>query len=304
MGATRHLFRSILLISSLLLISTCARADGFSATAAVSTCEIPGGGGGPGVNCPGVGGTLPSSMTAQASGTLISSNGKTSMTGNATVNGPSLSVSSQIQSSGNGVNAGINSYSVTANAGWNDTLTLVAGGTPATAQLGISLSPSVAPSVSLSSFFPTLSQGIASIFYSMSLFVSDPGLVPPGLNPGGGAISCSDSLSFGPGGAVQSNNSSCLPLDSFVLNGIPYNLQMTMSALLFSEPFDQNLTASDPFTLSVTPLESGVQVLSASGVSYFSSPTPPSVPEPSSLFLIASGLLCLGPWGRKLLSRK
>lgn len=304
MGATRHLFRTIFLILFLLLLPAYVRADGFSATASVSTCEIPGGGGGPGVNCPGVGGTFPSSMTAQASGTLISSNGKTNITGNATVNGPSLSVSSQIQSSGNGVSAGINSYSVSADAGWNDTLTLVAGGTPATAQLGISLSPSIAPSVSLSSFFPTLSQGSASLFYTMSLFVSDPSLVPAGLNPGGGAISCSDRLSFGPGGAVQSNNTSCLPLDSFVLNGLPYNLQMTMSALLYSEPFDQNLMASDPFTLSLTPLESGIQVLSASGVSYFPSTTPPSVPEPSSLFLIASGLLCLGPWGRKLLSRK
>jgi hypothetical protein len=64
-------------------------------------------------------------MTAQASGTLISSNGKTSITGNATVNGPSLTVSTQIQSSGNGVNAGINSYSASADTEWDDTLTLV-----------------------------------------------------------------------------------------------------------------------------------------------------------------------------------
>jgi hypothetical protein len=72
-----------------LIYSRSARADGFSATAAVDTCEIQGGGFPSGLfNCPGIGGALLSSMTAQASETLFGSNGKTTVTGIAAVNGP------------------------------------------------------------------------------------------------------------------------------------------------------------------------------------------------------------------------
>ena len=82
----------IVLFAAALIYSRSARADGFSATASVNTCEIQGGGFPSGLfNCPGIGGALLSSMTAQASETLFGSNGKTTVTGIAAVNGPTLS---------------------------------------------------------------------------------------------------------------------------------------------------------------------------------------------------------------------
>ena len=39
-------------------------------------------------------------------------------------------------------------------------------------------------------------QGFAMLFYDMSLFVSDPSLVSAGTDPGGGVVSCFDSLVF------------------------------------------------------------------------------------------------------------
>lgn len=291
MGATRHRFRSIVLIFPLLLLPAYTRADSFSSTVSLGICELPLGD----FYCPASGGTFPGSMTAQTSGTLVGKDGTHILFGSATVDGPSLSATAQVQ--GNGMFGGY-FYEAVANAQWNDTLTLTAAGFPvARTALDISLIPSLAPSLIFETNSPT--DGIAAVNYNMSLFVSDRSLVPPGLDPGGGSVSCYEEQKYGFGGVITIGFA-CHPLDSYVLNGLPYSLHMSLLAEVQAESSDHNLVASDPFTLSLTP-QRGVQIRSASGVSYVSTP---SVPEPSSLFLMASGLLCLGPWGRKLLSRK
>ena len=96
---------------------------------------------------------------------------------------------------------------------------------------------------------------------------------------------------------MQASSTPCLPLDSFVLNGLAYSLHMSLDAGVVSEPFDNTGSASDPFPFSLSPTQSGVQVLSVSGFSYFSQPTPPPTPapEPNTLVLLVSGLACLLP---------
>ena len=114
----------VVLFAAALIYSRSARADGFSATASVNTCEMQGGGFPSGLfNCSGIGGTLLSSLTAEASETFFGSNGKTTVTGIAAMNGPTLSATPRILIPGNGVSAGNNTFSAGVDAEWNDTLT-------------------------------------------------------------------------------------------------------------------------------------------------------------------------------------
>jgi hypothetical protein len=59
-------------------------------------------------------------------------------------------------------------------------------------------------------------------------------------------------------------------------------------------------SAIDPVSVFITP-PTGFSFTTSSGATY--SPTPSSVPEPSSLLLLSAGLACLGACGRKMLIR-
>jgi hypothetical protein len=83
-------------------------------------------------------------------------------------------------------------------------------------------------------------------------------------------------------------------------NGDTIVLSGSVEASSYAYSDGSGASAVDPVSVFITA-PAGFTYATASGATY--SPTTSAVPEPGSLFLLSSGLACLGAWRRRMLNR-
>jgi hypothetical protein len=178
-----------------------------------------------------------------------------------------------------------------ATAEFNDTVTLtdprLPKDTPLTVIANVNLDPL------LNAIGPGSASGVQGL---MSIVTDQPGVL------GGSSMNCVENYyaSNSPSGPPRIDITPCPPTPFVFFNGEPAAFQVVLDVTAYPGPGGDYALASDPFHFSLIPSNSGETFQSAAGVNYLS-PDASSVPEPTSLLLLGTGLVCLGSWGRKIL---